>query len=130
MSQPIKLKPICRSRQVLAVLVSPDGDVFIGSNGVEHPQKVCPRKESAMKRGKGWHLCRETCGQQHHAEQDVLAKAGAAAQGARIYILGHDCACPACKAAMKKAGVASYIAIPGENSSPGEAWPREKEPPG
>ena len=112
-SDAVPLKHPCCGRHVVAVLISLSGDVFVGSNGVDNPQTKCPRKIYGKKRGEGWELCRDVCRQVYHAETEVLAKAGSAARGARVYILGHDCACDACHRAMEKAGVAWYLPVPG-----------------
>lgn len=110
-SVPVALATPCASRHVVAVLVAADGRVFVGSNGVRRPQPCCPRKKAGYPRGRGWWMCREICGQLHHAEVDVLRRAGAAARGATLYLIGHDRACPECHKAMARAGVARLAVV-------------------
>jgi deoxycytidylate deaminase len=108
----VSLAAPCASRQVLAVLVAVNGRVFIGSNGKSRPTQTCPRKTLGFRRGEGWYLCREVCGQTGHAETNVLAKAGADARGATLYLINHDRACPDCKEAIRRAGVRRLVIVP------------------
>jgi pyrimidine deaminase RibD-like protein len=52
------------------------------------------------------------CGQTGHAETNVLAKAGADACGATLYLINHDRACPDCKEAIRRAGVRRLVIVP------------------
>ena len=100
---------LCRKRQVVAVLVSPAGEVFVGGNRITKPQTVCPRKEQGFKDGKGWHLCKEACGQLAHAEIDALNQAGEKARGGTLYLIGHWTACDDCARALREADVSLEI---------------------
>ena len=91
---------LCRKRPVGAVLVTPVGEVFIGGYRITQPQPVCPRKEQGFKDGKGWHLCKEVCGQVAHAEIDALNQAGDKARGGKLYLVGHWTACDDCARAL------------------------------
>jgi len=103
---------LCRRRPVAAVLVTPDGRIVIGRNNIANPQPVCPRDASKCERGEGWQLCREICGQRHHAEVDALEQAGEEARGGTVYLVGHEVACPDCAAALDKAEVVLVIHNP------------------
>lgn len=108
-----RLLPSCRRRDVVAVLVAADGRVFVGSNGVavQHPQ--CPRIHAGMRGGEGWEICRTVCLQRNHAERDVLARAGTAAMGGTLYLVGHERVCPDCLDAMVRAGVRELVIASG-----------------
>jgi len=103
---------LCCKRPVVAVLVTPSGEVFIGGNRITRPQPVCPRKEQGFEDRKGWHLCKELCGQVAHAEIDALNQAGQKALGGKFYLIGHWTACDDCARAIEKAGVSLEIITP------------------
>ncbi len=103
---------LCRRRPVAAVLVTPDGRIVIGRNNVANLQPVCPRDEAGYEGGEGWEMCRDICGQRHHAEVDALEQAGDEARGGTVYLVGHKVACPDCAAALDKAGVTLVIHNP------------------
>lgn len=90
---------VCLKQNVLATLITQDGDVFVGTNRCENPQKVCPREEQGMKSGEGYHLCKEICQQNSHAEVDAIRQAGEKARGGIIYLTGHLYACDNCQEA-------------------------------
>lgn len=109
------LLPSCRRRNVVAVLVAADGRVFVGSNGVALPLPQCPRTQAGMKGGEGWEICREVCNQRNHAERDVLARAGTAAMGGTLYLIGHERVCPDCMDAILRAGVRELVVALGRS---------------
>lgn len=86
----------CRKRPVVAILVTTEGEVFVGENRVTFPQDRCPRLEQGYVDGEGWHLCKEICGQPAHAEVDALQQAGEKARGGHLYLVGHWRACADC----------------------------------
>jgi deoxycytidylate deaminase len=92
----------CAKRTVIAVIVK-DEDYVLGSNWCENPQIECPRKN--MPTGVGYELCKEICGQQNHAEVDACINAGEFANGADLYLFGHDYCCKDCKKVMVKYGI-------------------------
>ncbi|MCE1226265.1 MAG: hypothetical protein LWW87_07245 [Geobacteraceae bacterium] len=101
----------CRGRHVVAILYGADGSWQVGSNGVKKPQQVCPRRVGRFGRGQGWELCAAICGQQGHAEQQVVAAAGTAANGATLLLFGHDTICPGCAAVLEQAGVKKRLVV-------------------
>lgn len=107
----VPLLPICQGRQVIAVLITKDGRVYVGSNGVMSPQDNCPRKYVGLGRGKGWEICRKVCSQFGHAEESVLKDAGEAASGAALYLIGHDTVCEHCRGQLKAAGVERIVIV-------------------
>lgn len=101
----------CRGRHVVAILYGADGSWQVGSNGVRQPQPVCPRRVGQHDRGQGWELCTAICDQQGHAEQQAVAAAGAATNGATLLLFGHDTICPGCAAVLEQAGVKKRLVV-------------------
>lgn len=107
--EPIPIEELCRKRQVIAVLMTKAGNVFIGGNRITSPQSECPRHLRGLKNGKGWELCKEICGQIAHAEVDALNQAGDKARGGHLYLIGHHIACDDCTQKMTGAEVTHEI---------------------
>jgi deoxycytidylate deaminase len=107
----VQLPPLCKGRQVIALLIALDGSVYVGSNGVDRPQTVCPRTEAGFGRGEGWELCRTICGQTCHAEEAVIEDAGANAAGGTLYLIGHDTVCEKCKEHVKAFGIGRVVIV-------------------
>lgn len=100
----------CKGRHVVAVLVGLNGELYLGTNGVEHPQPVCPRRaQSGYARGEDWGLCLSVCGQQGHAEAMAVQAAGQHAHGGTLLLFGHDTICPDCMALLEQAQVECCI---------------------
>jgi len=97
----------CAKQRVIATIVAADGRRFVGENDCRSPQPACPR--AGMATGEGYELCAHICRQTGHAETNVLAAGGKAAQGAILYLDGHTYACEACKAACAAAGVSGIV---------------------
>ena len=97
----------CIKQRVIATIIAPDGRRFIGENDCAAPQVVCLR--AGMATGQAYHLCRDICRQTGHAEINALRLAGAAAQGATLFLTGHTYACDDCTAAAREAGVAAIV---------------------
>jgi len=104
-------RPRCRGRHVVAVVVGESAGVWVGNNGVDRQQALCPRRTSGPDyvRGGQWDICSRVCGQQGHAEVQALQAAGAGARGSTLLLFGHDTVCPACAARMAAAGVKCYL---------------------
>lgn len=97
----------CVKQVVTAILVTVNGEVFIGTNDCEIPQTVCPRQH--MKTGEGYELCVSVCRQTGHAEINALKFAGNKASGSTIYLQGHTYACEPCKQAAANAGATIIV---------------------
>jgi hypothetical protein len=93
----------CAKQEVIAVIITPKLEIFVGSNWCETPQKECPRKD--MPTGVGYEMCRDICKQRTHAEIDACQKAGANAVGADLYLMGHTYCCDHCKEVMEAFGI-------------------------
>lgn len=95
---------VCVKQDVVARLYTPEGELFVGTNRCHNPQQVCPRDVYGMKSGEGYHLCKEVCRQEAHAEVDAITQAGEKAKGAIIYLTGHQYACGDCQEVARNAG--------------------------
>lgn len=95
----------CVKQNVVAVLVTTTGRVFVGYNGIDKDIKECPR--SGMESGQGYELCQSACCQQHgHAESNVCEIAGIEhTQDSIIYLYGHTYCCANCIMVMREYGV-------------------------
>lgn len=93
----------CAKQETIAVIVTPEAKVFVGTNWCENPQRECPRKD--MPTGVGYELCKTICKQQAHAEVDACRKAGKEAFGADLYLIGHYYCCDNCKEIMEQYGI-------------------------
>jgi deoxycytidylate deaminase len=92
----------CAKQETIAVIVK-NGEIVVGSNWCEKPQKECRRKN--MKTGEGYELCKNICKQNSHAEVDACKKAGEFAKEADLYLIGHYYCCDNCKKVMKDFGI-------------------------
>lgn len=99
----------CLKQNVVATLFTVKGEVFVGTNRCQNPQTVCPRDVQGMKSGEGYHLCKEVCQQEAHAEVDAVRQAGEKALGAVIHLTGHSYACDNCKSVTSLAGATIKI---------------------
>jgi DNA (cytosine-5)-methyltransferase 1 len=94
----------CAMREVIAIIVNGNKQ-WVGSNWCEQPQAVCPRDKD----NSDYSLCKAVCYQPNHAEVDALLKAGDGANGARLYLFGHEFCCTGCKATMRAYGIEEVI---------------------
>lgn len=99
----------CAKQVVSAVIVAKNGKVYPGENHARYPQAMCPRGD--MPSGVGYHLCRDVCGQDGHAEIEALRRAGDDAEGATLYLFGHVKCCPDCTRACDAAGIARIVVV-------------------
>lgn len=83
----------CAKQNVVSVLVSVSGKVFIGYNGCDKEVLVCPREN--MESGNGYELCK-SCQQTGHSEFNACKQAGREAMGATIYLFNHTYCCDNC----------------------------------
>jgi len=97
----------CAKQTVTATIVTASGERFVGTNACRKPQKVCPR--AGMATGVGYHLCREICQQDAHAEVAAIRAAGDKARGATLYLDGHTYLCGPCEVAAFEAGIKKVI---------------------
>ena len=97
----------CIKRPVYCVIVSEDNKCVFGSNWINDKSVIeCPRANYPT--GEGYHLCKEVCKQEYHAETDALANAiklGVITHGASLYMTGHNYCCNNCLAALRASGI-------------------------
>lgn len=101
------LKP-CLKQSVLALIISKDGDGVFGSNSINVSIESCPRSEAGFKTGEGYHLCKDICKQNAHAEVSAILKAkelNIDIKGSSLYLLNHTYCCDNCISSMKDAGL-------------------------
>ncbi len=94
----------CAKQVVTATITTQDGRVFIGRNDCANPQQVCPRGN--MPSNVGYHLCKEVCRQEGHAEVMALKAADYDVIGSSLVLEGHKAVCPTCMHALNISGVA------------------------
>jgi len=93
----------CAKTRVQCMIITPEGDQFIGENACRNPQETCPREP-----GEGYEKCISICRQlDGHAEIQALASAGRNAEGASAVLTGHTYACQKCQEALFGAGIIS-----------------------
>jgi len=97
----------CAKKTVIAVLVSPSGKEYVGTNSVRRPQLSCPRVGDAYAH-EDYTLCSTVCDQQSHAEIEAIEKAGPDARGSTLYVTHHRI-CTNCQRAIEEAGVLHVI---------------------
>ena len=102
----------CVKQTTTAIIVNGD-KVFIGSNHCGNAQQKCPREERGFVTGEGYHLCKEICQQEAHAEVDACQKAGEYAKGATLFLLGHYYCCEHCIKVMEEYGIAQVKIVKG-----------------
>lgn len=97
----------CAKVVVRCTLITLTGERIVGENWCRNPQLQCPRLP-----GEGYEKCKSICGQEGHAEQVAVRRAGPEARGAVAYLEGHTYACEPCQAALAAAGVATLTIGP------------------
>lgn len=96
----------CAKKRVQCVLITKEGEVYIGENWCNNPQTVCPREP-----GEGYEKCHHICKQNAHAEIEALQLAGPKAKGARAYLVNHHHYCRNCQIALFDAGVKTLARV-------------------
>ena len=97
----------CRKQSTAAVIVK-DGEIVANGSNSGIRVDVCPRVVKGSKTGTDYHLCKEVCKQEGHAEAMAVKdahKQGIDAQGADLYLWGHWWCCKPCWEAMEGAGI-------------------------
>lgn len=104
----------CKKQTVKAIIESRCGKRVIGSNSIKNKIDICPREAAGFKTGEGYHLCKQVCNQNEHAEVDAMNKAeklGVDLNGAKITITGHTYFCDNCISKMSNRGINSAYCI-------------------
>ena len=88
----------CVKQATAAVLVK-DGKIIGRGANAGKKVKICPRVVQNYPTGQGYHLCKETCRQEGHAEVMAIKNAlfqGYDTDGATLYLEGHWWVCKEC----------------------------------
>lgn len=105
----------CIKQPVYAMLETSSGEQFFGTNSmIKIETGICPRDEAGFVSGEGYHLCKNICKQEFHAETAALAAANLAkvnTVGSTVYLVGHTYCCGNCTDRMKIAGVKKVIFV-------------------
>lgn len=99
----------CAKQETIAVIITPELKIFVGTNWCENPQTECPKKD--LPTGVGYEMCRDICKQHAHAEVDACEKAGEFAYGADLYLIGHYYCCDNCKKVMEEYGIRNVYIV-------------------
>ena len=102
----------CAKVTTTAIIIN-GNKTFVGSNHCGNAQTVCPRDVQGFKTGEGYHLCKDICQQEEHAEVDACKKAGDYAKGATLLLIGHHYCCDNCKKVMEEYGIAKVEILKG-----------------
>lgn len=98
----------CVKQEVYA-MIEIDGKEIFGTNQILNDEITeCPRDKQGYVSGAGYHLCKEICNQESHAEINAIKNAeqlGIDINGAKLTLVGHTYCCDNCKSAMDIAGI-------------------------
>jgi deoxycytidylate deaminase len=98
----------CLKQSVYAMIEIGDKKVFGTNKMINNEVKECPRDIQGYVSGAGYHLCKDICQQEAHAEIDALKNAktlGVDVAGGKLTLVGHTYCCNNCKTAMVSAGI-------------------------
>lgn len=104
----------CLKQTVKAIIVTQDGQRILGSNAINNDVDICPRVVENMPTGEGYHLCKDVCNQNEHAEVTAIQNAkkqGMDIQGATLMLTGHTYCCDNCISSMKEAGITKAVCV-------------------
>ncbi|MBL7058628.1 hypothetical protein ISS03_04790 [Patescibacteria group bacterium] len=88
----------CKKQSTGAVIVK-NGVILAKGCNAGKKVDICPRVTANYKTGEGYHLCREVCQQEGHAEVSAIINARKNEQnikGANLYLYGHWWCCQNC----------------------------------
>lgn len=106
-------KEACLRTEVYAMILTEDNKEVFGSNWINNKEvEECPRKSSPS--GVDYHLCREICNQEFHAEIDAIINAQKSeliTWNSKMYIVGKDYCCNNCLNAMKSSGISYALCL-------------------
>lgn len=98
----------CLKQSVFAMIEIGEDKVF-GSNKMLNDEiKECPRDLQGYVSGAGYHLCKDVCNQESHAEVDAINNArrlGIDVSGGKLTLVGHTYCCDNCKNVMESVGI-------------------------
>ena len=98
----------CLKQNVYAMIEIGEEKIFGMNKMLNDEIKECPRDLQGYVSGAGYHLCKDVCKQDSHAEVDAIKNAeilGIDIKGAKLTLVGHTYCCKDCKDAMYVAGI-------------------------
>lgn len=108
----------CIKQSVYAMIKTVDGKMVFGTNKMLNNITICPREVEGYATGTGYHLCKEVCNQNAHAEVDAIQNAHKKDMniiGSVLTLVGHTYCCDNCIQVMKENGIASVHIIDDSN---------------
>ena len=110
----------CLKQSVFAMLETSCGTKVFGSNKMMNTEVTeCPRELQGYVSGAGYHLCKEVCQQQAHAEVDAINSAkdqGLDISGAKLSLVGHTYCCDGCLGDMTLHGIDTVVIYDDNNN--------------
>lgn len=98
----------CIKQRVYAMIEIGEHKIF-GSNKMMNANITeCPRELQGYVSSAGYHLCKEVCQQESHAEIDAINNAKILdidLYGAKLTLIGHTYCCDNCKNEMAEVGI-------------------------
>lgn len=104
----------CLKQSVVAMIVTKENVEIFGTNNIQNKIDVCPRIEQNLKTGEGYHLCKDICNQNSHAEVTAINNAklkNINLLGSSLFLIGHTYCCDNCLSVMKENGVSKVYVI-------------------
>jgi len=108
----------CFKQSVEAVIVTKDGQQIAGNNNINNNVGSCPREAQGYQSGEGYHLCKEVCNQNSHAEVTAINSAkeqGIDIEGATLYLRNHTYCCDNCLLEMNNAKIKDVFVLLEDN---------------
>lgn len=101
----------CLKRHVIAYIVTPKGEMFVGTNEIKNTEiKECPREKIGAKFGERYDLCHTECQQTGHAEINAIKSAGMTdLSGSTLFLWGMSKICDECKKELQYQGINDTI---------------------
>lgn len=95
----------CVKRRVRCIIITDQGNAFVGENLCDRPQPVCPRSPTD-----DYERCTSVCRQPGHAEIVALKKLDESGErGMMALVFGIDHLCKDCARALSGAGISQVI---------------------
>ena len=107
----------CLKQSVYAMIEVGDHKIFGLNQMLNDEITECPRDAQGYISGAGYHLCKEICKQDGHAEVDAIKRAndlGIDLTGGKLTLVGHTYCCSNCTNEMDVAGITEVEILPEE----------------
>lgn len=104
----------CLKQPVYAIIINEQNEILIGSNNINNKIDICPRVLNNSKTGEDYHLCKEICNQNNHAEVDAINRGKDFEydfKNSTLYLIGHTYCCDNCLKHIKEVGINKIIIL-------------------